>query len=64
MASILLVKLYGEELWSRRCEKYVLLRSDQAEVRHRDRVNEVAVDDQPDFHCVSSECDHVREGTG
>lgn len=35
----------------------------KTEIRHSDRVHEIAVYNQANFHCVGSEGDHVGKGT-
>lgn len=52
-----------EEFRSRGRKEYVPLRSNQVDIRHCDRVNQIAVYYQSNLHRVASEGDHVWKGT-
>lgn len=52
-----------DELWRGGGEIDVTLRRDERQIGHRDGVHQVAVDEQPDFHCVGRHADEVRKCT-
>lgn len=52
-----------KEFRSRGRKEYVPLRSNQVDIRHCDRVNQIAVYYQSNLHRVASEGDHVWKGT-
>lgn len=52
-----------KEFRSRSRKEYVPLRSNQVDIRHCDRVNQIAVYYQSNLHRVASEGDHVWKGT-